>query len=188
MRRIPPRVSPLDDDLEAAEGRRILTLSRSDREEAPVLRPAVEQEAVRAAPDHDHRAEVLACHRWTHDCRHELDPLALPVRKREVDVAYREALVQLEAGSLCRQPWPEVAQRELRVDRGAIEPVPKPRGEVRDRPVHDRDAERHIGVRLRNERALDRLVDNRCRSEDVGSDEYLRLSELELQRLRELLL
>ena len=58
--RVPPRVLPLDDDLEAAERRRIARLAGGDAERAPRPHPVVEVEPVRAAPDDDDRAEALA--------------------------------------------------------------------------------------------------------------------------------
>ena len=47
-RRVPPRVAPLDDDLEAAERRRVARLPGGDSERAPQLHPVVEIEPVRA--------------------------------------------------------------------------------------------------------------------------------------------
>src|SRR5436190_11713461 len=53
--RVPPRVLPLDDDLEAAERRRVDRLARRDDERAPRLHAPVEEEPVRAPADDDHR-------------------------------------------------------------------------------------------------------------------------------------
>ena len=54
VRRVPPRVHPLDDDVEAAARRRVGVLAGGDAERPPRLHAVVERERVRAAVDHDH--------------------------------------------------------------------------------------------------------------------------------------
>src|SRR5919197_4804700 len=55
--RIPPRVPPLDDDVEAAERRRIAGLPGRNREDAPVAHGVVEVEPVGTAADDDYGTE-----------------------------------------------------------------------------------------------------------------------------------
>ena len=148
VRRIPPRVLPLDDDREAAERRRILLLTGRHRKEATESHPAVEEQAVRVAPDHDDGAERAARHlRLDRLCgQPQLRPRDRA--ERRADVADRLTLVELAAGALRREPRAEVTKREPRVERRAIETVRQLRDEVRDRAGDDADTERDLLVRL----------------------------------------
>ena len=59
VRRVPPRVPPLDDDREAAGRRRVGGLAGGDAERRHGFMPFVEVQRLRVAPDHDHRPEVV---------------------------------------------------------------------------------------------------------------------------------
>ena len=83
------------------------------------------------------------------------------------DVVHRRAAVELEPGSLLRQPRSQVPEEKLRVDGRPVIALRERGDERRGRTRNDTDAERNHAVRLRGQRPLDRLVDHRRGAEDV---------------------
>ncbi len=144
--------------------------------------------AVRATADDDHRSEVPARDAGTDSHVDESNGVAHAADERRGDVAHRAALLELPAHSLFGEPWPELAQKELRVDGRTVEPLRELRDEVRRLGPGDRDSERNRSVWRRRQRPLDRLVDHRDGSEHVGRHEHPRRAELELERSLECLL
>jgi hypothetical protein len=139
VRRIPPGVSLLGGDGEAAERRRVLRHPYRDAEGRPVARAPVEVETVRSSPDHDHRPEVRARNPRLKHAVGSRDRPALVCSEGGADEPSRGVLPEAVTDPSSRDPGPEVAQAGPRVDRG---PVTGP-GETSDKRAQSRHVEAH---------------------------------------------
>ena len=156
---VPPGIPPLDDDREAAERCRILSLAGGDVEDALELRPAVEQEPVRAALDHDHRADVVRRHLRLDYLEREGERIAVVRREREHDRP-------LCGEHLEPPPWhrpgcerPQVAEDQARVDRVPAQLTTEGCNPALQGASGHLDLERDLRSRVRAARALDRVAD-----------------------------
>ncbi len=168
-RRVPPRVPPLDDDLEMAQRRRVDRLSGGDREDPHEADALVEVEAVGAAVDHDHRRRLAprrpgasaAVRRSPSACRVTIAS-RISIRVGNVRSA-RPGCACVKNGRLCRRiTLPATGARYvLRGER--LHPL-------RDELHVERRGERDGRVRGSRERRLDRGADGHRRVEVVRRD------------------
>ena len=152
------------------------------------MHAVVEEEPVRLATDDDHGPEVRPRHLRPHLCLRQRDPGPDSGGDRSRNVVHRGAAVELESGSLLRQPRSQLPEEQLRVDGRPVIPFRELGDERRRGTGDDTDAERNDAVRLRDQRPLDRLVDYRRGSKNVRGDKDPRRAQLELERRLESLL
>ena len=140
------------------------------------MHAVVEEELVRLATDDDHGPEVRPRHLRPHRCLRQRDSGPHSGGDGSRDVVHRRPAVELQSGSLLRQPRSQLPEEQLRVDGRPVIPL-RERGDERRRGTRDdTDAERNDAVRLRGQRPLDRLVDYRRGSKDVRGDKDPRQS------------
>ena len=121
-RRIPPRVHPLDDDVERAGGGRVDRLAGRDGE-APQL-PAVEVgEAVQAAVDQDHRPGHAACEARLDRGRLEVDRQARVGGERVDDARDHRAGLELAPDPVLGDQRRSRVQRQTRRRPLRVEPL-----------------------------------------------------------------
>ena len=128
-------------------------------EETAEAHAVIELQEVRTAPDHDDGAEVPA--RDLRPQRHlqEGNCRARSVDQHGRDVAHGTTLIELSAAAFLRQPRTQMAQEELRVERGTVEALPQPGDEACKGAIRHGDAERDRAVGGSGKGLLDRLVD-----------------------------
>ena len=185
LRRVPPRVAPLDHDRPAPERRRVGGLARGHAEGAPEPHADVEVEPVRSAPDHDHRADGPRRHLRQQRPDPELDGIAAVRHERVEDRRQCGHAAERPALLLAVDPGPQAAQGEGPVDRLAVVLL-RQRGNVR---LRLRPVELHAELDVRSWRGceciVDGCLDKRGRAELVGCRENGVPRHEQRERLRE---
>ena len=190
VRRIPPRVPPLDDDPEAAERRRVCASGRSRRRTTRTSASRCRASAGSSrAGSRSPAPKFLRVNFGRRALVDERDRLA---RRRSPERASMSRTASRWLSSARCAPARgtgagDAAKAWSRPPRGRS----AARASRRSRAIAAGDDRRSRATRrvgLRGERPRDRLVDDRRRAEDVRGDEHCVVPTLELERLRERLL